>query len=66
MSLHTIVGDGIAARLAQRRAATASAAVARQPQGSLAVLLTGMSMRFLETSLAVTAIAVALLIGVGR
>ena len=63
MSLSTIVSDGLAGRLPQRRAGTA---VVRSHQGPLAVLLTGMSMRLLETSLAVTAIAVALLIGLGR
>ena len=63
MSLSTIVSDGLAGRLPQRRAASA---VARPPQVPLAVVLTGMSMRLLETSLAVTAIAVALLIGLGR
>ena len=63
MSLHTIVSDGIAGRLPQRRPATA---VAQRREGPFVVLLTGMSMRFLETSLAVTAIAVALLIGLGR
>lgn len=63
MSLHTIVSDGLIERLHSRRAAVA---VAQPRTTELAVRLTGMSMRFLETSLAVTAIAVALLIGLGR
>ena len=63
MSLHTIVSDGLAGRFAPR---PATAAVARPRSAPIAVLLTGMSMRFLETALAVGAIAAALLLGVGR
>lgn len=62
MSLHTIVSDGLAGRRLQRQ----GTAFAESRQGPLAVLLTGMSMRFLETSLAAMAIAVALLMGLGR
>ena len=63
-SLHTNVSDGLVGRLAHRRAA---AAVARQPASSqLVVRLSGASMRLLETGLALTAIATALLIGLGR
>lgn len=63
MSLHTIVNDGLAARLPQRRAR----AVAVQPEtNQLAVRLTGASMRVMETGLAMTAIVVAVLIGLGR
>lgn len=63
MSLHTIVSDGLRSRLDARRDAVAVAQPAPAP---LASRLSGMSMRILETTLAVTAIAVALLIGLGR
>ena len=65
MTLHTIVGDVLAGRLAHhpRRA---RAAVARVRTTELAVRLNGTSMRVLETGLAVTAVATALLIGLGR
>ena len=64
VSLHTIVSDGPVGRLAHRRAA---AAVAQHPASSqLVVRLSGASMRILETGLALTAIATALLIGRGR
>lgn len=62
MSLHTI-GDGLAGRLHPRRAT----AVAVKPTATpLAVRLSGMSMRVLETGLALVAIATALAIGLGR
>ena len=64
MSLHTIVTDGLAGRLHSREAA--AAAVARPRPTHMAVLLSGASMRILETGLALTAIATALLIGLGR
>ena len=63
MSLHTIVSDGVVGRLHLRRA---PAAVLRPRATEMAVRLTGMSMRVLETGLAVTAIATALLLGLGR
>ena len=63
MSLHTIVSDGLLGRLQARRSAVA---VARPRTTELAVRLSGASMRLLETGLALTAIAVALLIGLGR
>jgi hypothetical protein len=72
MSLHTIVSDGVAGRLQQRRARAAGAradvasAVAQPPRMELPGPLAGMSMRVLETGLAVTAIATAVLIGLGR
>jgi hypothetical protein len=62
VSLHTIVSDGLG-RFHARRAAVA---VAQPPRSELAARLSGMSMRFLETTLALTAIVVALLIGLGR
>jgi hypothetical protein len=62
VSLHTIVIDGLVGRLPHRPAA----ATVADDRGGLRVRLTGMSMRFLETALAVTAIATALLIGQGR
>ena len=70
MSLHTIVSDGLAGRLAHRRAAaatrTAVASTVAQPRIELPGRLSGLSMRILETGLAVTAIATAFLIGLGR
>ena len=63
MSLHTIVTEGLAGRLHPRRAV---AAIAQPRTTDLAARLSGMSMRFLEFALAATAIAVALLIGIGR
>ena len=70
MSLQTIVSDGLTARLAHRRAhavpARVTVASVAPPRGELAGRLSGMSMRFLETGLAVTAIATAVLIGLGR
>lgn len=64
MSLHTIVREGLVGRLHHRRAATA--AIARPRTTPLAGRLSGASMRFLEAGLALTAIATALLIGLGR
>lgn len=61
MSLHTIVTDSLAGRPAPRRATAAA-----QAPAPFAVLLTGMSMRVLETGLALIAISVAFLIGLGR
>ena len=70
MSLHTIVSDGLTARLTNRRAhaVPARVTVASVPPArvELAGRLSGMSMRVLETGLAVTAIATAVLIGLGR
>ena len=63
MSLYTLVSDGLAGRLSLRRAAVA---VAQPRPAELPARLSGMSMRLLETSLALAAIAVALLIGLGR
>ena len=63
MSLYTIVADGLAGRLAHR---SATAAVAEPQSIPLGVRLTGTSMRFLETGLAIIAIATALLIGLGH
>jgi hypothetical protein len=65
VSLHSIVSDGLAGRLHRRDAADATA-VARPVTSQLAVLLSGTSMRFLETGLALAALGVALLIGLGR
>ena len=64
MSLHTIVNDGLAARIQSlRRARTAIA----QPQAApLAGGLSGASMRILEAGLALVALATAVLIGLGR
>lgn len=64
MSLHTIVGSGVAGRLHARRGAVS--AVIEPRASNMTVLLSGASMRVLETGLAVIAIATALLIGLGR
>ena len=64
MSLHTIVSDGLAGRFQSNRAV--AAAVVRPSGTDMAVRLSGASMRILETGLALTAIATALLIGLGR
>ena len=62
MSLHTIVSDGLAGRFHSRDVV----AVAQPRTSHMAVLLSGASMRILETGLALTAIVTALLIGLGR
>ena len=64
MSLQTIVASGFGSRLHLRREAIA-ATVEPRPR-TLAVAMAGGSMRFLEAGLALTALATALLIGVGR
>jgi hypothetical protein len=64
VSLHTIVSDGLAGRVPQLR--RARAAVAQPQTNPLAVRLSGASMRVLETGLALSAIAAALLIGLAR
>jgi hypothetical protein len=70
VSLHTIPSHGLTGRLRYRRAAagTPEAAVASvaQPGIELTGRLSGLSMRILETGLAVAAIVTALLIGLGR
>jgi len=71
MSLHTIVSDGLAGRRHQRRTPAAGAragvtSAVAQPPIELPGRLSGLSMRVLETGLAVTAIATAVLIGLGR
>jgi hypothetical protein len=63
VSLHTLVSDGLANRLQPRRI---TAAVAQPRATDMAARLSGASMRLLETGLALTAIATALLIGLGR
>jgi hypothetical protein len=65
VSLHSIVSDGLAGRLHLPRQARAVAAAPRQAR-DLSVLLTGTSMRILETGLAVAAIAAALVLGLAR
>lgn len=64
MSLHSIVSRSATGRFGRHRAAMPEApelSGRRRP-----VWLSGTSMRFLEAGLAVTAIATALLIGIGR
>ena len=62
MSLHSIARDGLAGRLGRRVVAT------RRTSRSVAVpiRISISSMRVLETSLALGAIATAMLIGLGR
>ncbi len=62
VSLHTIVSDGLLGRFQARR----TVAVAQPRTTELGVRVSGASMRLLETGFALTAIAVALLIGLGR
>ena len=65
MSLYTVVSRGVSGRFGQRQSdqgASADQAGARNP----GVRLPGASMRVLEAGLALTAIATAILIGVGR
>ncbi len=63
MSLQTIVASGFGTRLLHRQAVQARIAT---PPKTLAVAMAGGSMRFLEAGIALTALATALLIGVGR
>ena len=63
MESHTFHGDGVLPRL---RAVRSTSVARPRRQGRLAVLLTGSSKRLMETGLAVTAIATAFLIGLGR
>jgi hypothetical protein len=65
VSLSTMVSRGVAGRLRQRLADD-GADVDRDRVTSLAVRMPGASMRLLEAGLAVTAIATAILIGIGR
>ena len=64
MSLHTIVSGGVVGRLHARRDAVS--AVIQPPSTNMTALVSGASMRVLETGLAIIAIATALLIGLGR
>ena len=64
MSLQTIVASGLGSRLHLRREA-AEATIEPRPR-TIAVAMAGGSMRFLEAGLALTALATAILIGVGR
>ena len=64
MSLYSMVSRGVTGRFSLRQSAHARPDEARST--SLAVRLPGASMRFLEAGLAATAIATAILIGVGR
>jgi hypothetical protein len=64
LSLQTIAGGGVAGRLHSRREGTT--AVVQPRPTNMTTLLSGASMRVLETGLAAIAIATALLIGLGR
>jgi hypothetical protein len=65
VSLYTVVSRGVSGRLGQRPN-DPGANVDRVTSGNKGVRLPGASMRVLEAGLALTAIATALLIGVGR
>jgi hypothetical protein len=65
VSLYTVVSRGVVGRLSQRPSDPVTT-VARAETRIQSVRLQGASMRFLETGLALTAIATAILIGVGR
>ena len=65
MSLSTMVSRGVAGRL-RPRLADDGANIDRPRVTSLAVRMPGASMRLLEAGLALTAIATAILIGIGR
>lgn len=64
MSLQTIVAGGLTGRLHLRREPVV-ATIEPRPQ-TMAVALSGGSMRILEMGIALTALATALLIGLGR
>jgi len=64
VSLQTIVASGLGSRLLHRRQAIE--ATLEPPPRTVAVAMAGGSMRFLEAGLALTALATALLIGLGR
>jgi hypothetical protein len=64
VSLQTIVSSGLVGRLHVRRGVRASAAKPRTRD--LAMSIPVASMRLLEASIALTALATALLIGIGR
>jgi hypothetical protein len=65
VSLYTVVSRGVAGRLGQRPIDD-QASVARVEAVSAGVRFQSASMRLLEAGLALTAIATAILIGVGR
>jgi len=65
VSLSTMVSRGVAGRL-RPRLADSGATIERTRVASLAVRMPGASMRVLEAGLAATAIATAILIGIGR
>ena len=65
MSLSTMVSRGVAGRLRPRPAADGEN-IDRPRVTSVAVRMPGASMRLLEAGLALTAIATAILIGIGR
>jgi hypothetical protein len=64
VSLYSAVSRGVSGRLGQRSGVSSTSA---DPAGTIpGVRLPGASMRVLEAALALTAIATAILIGVGR
>ena len=65
MSLQTIVVGGLGSRRVHLRRAAAVATIEQRPR-AIAVAMAGGSMRVLETGLALTALATAFLIGLGR
>ena len=65
VSLYSVVSRGVVGRFVQRPAEAGASAEQAGPR-DLSVRLPGASMKVLETGLALTAIAAAILIGVGR
>jgi hypothetical protein len=65
VSMYSVVSRGVVGRLGQRSSGGGTGSLLAPPQ-SLEVRWPGASMRVLEASLAFTAIATAILIGVGR
>jgi hypothetical protein len=65
VSLYSVVSRGVVGRFGQR-ASDSNVSVDQARSGIPGVRLSGASMRVLEAGLALTAIATALLIGVGR
>jgi hypothetical protein len=65
VSLQAIVVSGLGSRRLHLRRGAVEATVEQRPR-TIAVAMAGGSMRVLETGLALTALATALLIGLGR
>jgi len=66
VSLQTIVSGGVIGRSRPRRSAVTPTAISQPHSSEIMTLLSGASMRVLETGIAVVALATAVLIGLGR